>query len=270
MEGATVVEQAFVSVWAPQTIPDTALKFGFEVEPVGTHISRTMMLNDLRRLLIARPAAARPADYAAAVVDDNVLLKPTISTRRRSLRRLNELYRLDRRVLLFRALRDLWDDDASAQPLLAALCATATDPLLRNSSDLLLSLPFDEEVTPELFSASVSEQFPDRYSPVSVASIGRNIASSWQQSGHLRGKMRKFRAHAESRPSSVVYALLLGYLCGGQGEALFHTLWCRLLDAPGHVLHAQAFAAAQRGWLEYRRAGDVTELGFRHLLRDVD
>lgn len=250
--------------------PQSALAYGFENEPVGTHISRTIMLADLRCLLAACPSSATPADYYTAVVEENVLLKPTVTTRRLSLRRLRELYRLDRTVILFRALRDLWDADVAAQPLLALLCAVATDPLLRCTADLLLSLPVDAEVTPQQFEAAVKETFPGRYSRASLASIGRNVASSWQQSGHLRGKMRKFRIHAECRPPALVYALLLGALQEVQGEALFTTLWCRLLDTPVHVLHGQAVAAAQRGWLEYRRAGNVTEIGFRYLLREDD
>lgn len=249
------------------TFPRSALAYGFENEPVGTHISRTIMLADLRRLLAACPPAASPADYYAAVVEENVLLKPTVTTRRRSIRRLKELYRLDRSVLLFRALRDLWDADAAAQPLLALLCAVATDPLLRCTADLLLSLPVDAEVTPQQFETVAKEVFPGRYGPASLASLGRNVASSWQQSGHLRGKLRKVRVHVECRPPALVYALLLGALQEVQGEALFTTLWCRLLDTPVHVLHSQALAAAQRGWLEYRRAGNVTEVGFRYLLR---
>jgi hypothetical protein len=54
---------------------------------------------------------------------------------------------------------------------------------------------------------------------------------------------------------------------GGRGERLFHTLWARVLDAAPHTLHEQAQSAAQRGWIEYRRAGDVVEVGFRHLMR---
>lgn len=252
---------------ADSHVPVSALAFGFENDPVGTHISRTIMLADLRRLLAVCPPATDPGTYYAAVVDDNVLLKPTVTTRRRSIRRLKELYRLDRNVVLFRALRDLWDADTSAQPLLAMLCAVATDPLLRCTADLLLSLPVDAEVTPQQFEAVVKEDFPNRYSPASLASIGRNVASSWQQSGHLRGKLHKFRVHTECRPPALVYALLLGALQDVQGEALFTTLWCRLLDTPGHVLQSQAVAASQRGWLEYRRAGSVTEVGFRYLLR---
>lgn len=154
------------------------------------------MLADLRRLLAACPAVASPADYYKAVVEDNVLLKPTVTTRRASIRRLRELYRLDREVVLFRALRDVWDDDLKAQPLLAALCAVATDPLLASTTDILLSLPIDAEVTPEVFEATVRTSLPERYSAASLASVGRNIASSWQQSGHLRGKLRKFRTRA--------------------------------------------------------------------------
>ena len=41
----------------------------------------------------------------------------------------------------------------------------------------------------------------------------------------------------------------------------------QLLDAPPHTLHEQAFLASQRGWLEYRHAGTVTEIGFSYLLR---
>jgi len=33
------------------------------------------------------------------------------------------------------------------------------------------------------------------------------------------------------------------------------------------VLHAQALLASKRGWIEYHHMGEVTEVGFRHLLR---
>jgi hypothetical protein len=41
-----------------------------------------------------------------------------------------------------------------------------------------------------------------------------------------------------------------------------------MLDAPAHVLREQAVAASQHGWVEYRAAGDVIEISFRHLMRD--
>jgi hypothetical protein len=269
-KGGPVVERLLAGVWVAQPIPTSAIPFGFSLEPVGTHISRTMMLAELRLLLAACPNEAKLKDYYAAVVEDNVLLKPTVTTRRRSIRRLKELYRLDNQVLIFRVLRDLWDYDQLAQPLIALLCAIATDPLLRSTSDLILSLTPGEAVTPQMFETAVEENFHNRYSKSSLASIGRNVASSWQQSGHLIGKLHKIRARAESRPTAVTYALLLGYICGARGDMLFNTVWSRLIDTSLHELQAQTVAAAQQGWLEYRHAGAVTEISFQHLLRDVN
>jgi len=248
-------------------VPDSALVHGFANDPAGTHGSRTMMLAELRLLLAARPASAGLEEYRQAILDDNVLLKKTLATRRESLRRLRELYALKRQVLLFRALRDLWDVDVQAQPLLALLCASARDPILRATAEMILAVPEGEQVTPHMISQAAEEDFLGRWNPMMLANIGRHAASSWQQSGHLQGRATKIRGRAESRPAAVAYALLLGYLCGDRGEALFDTLWTRLLDAPGHLLHDQAFIASQQGWLEYRHAGMVTEISFRHLLR---
>lgn len=230
---------------------------GISEHPMGTHLSRTIMLADLRRLLAYVPASAGALAYRAAVVDENVLLKPTASTRRISFQRLRDLYILDPTLLLFHALRELWSDDVEAQPLLALLCALARDVLLRSSAELIIALPAGEPITPEQIARSMSAVFPDRYSEASLFSLGQHSVSSWQQSGHLAGKMKKVRARASCRPNDVVYALLLGYVEGARGAALFQTLWTRVLDLPQHALHEQAQAAAQRGWLEYRRAGDV-------------
>jgi hypothetical protein len=247
-------------------VPQSALAFGFVNGPGGTHTSRTIMLAELRLLLAACPASASFSQYRQAAVDENALLKTTQSTRARSLKALRELYSLDRKVTLFRVLRELWLADADAQPLIALACAAARDPLLRETVDFVLSLPQGQAVTPQVFCALVQSSRPDQYNGRTLASVGRNLISSWQQSGHLSGKVKKTRSQAQCRPAAVVYALLLGYLCGARGEALFDTLWVRLLDAPTHTLHNQAFQASAQGWLEYRHTGMVTEIGFRHLL----
>lgn len=49
--------------------------YGFVHDGLGAHSSRTLMLHELTLLLDARPAAAQFASYAAAIMDDNVLLK---------------------------------------------------------------------------------------------------------------------------------------------------------------------------------------------------
>jgi hypothetical protein len=248
-------------------VPEPALPYGFLNDPVGTHGSRTLMLKELRLLLTACPRPASYEDFRTAVIQHNVLLKNTDTTRQESFRRLRELYAIDENTLLFRALRDLWDEDETAQPLLALLCACARDSILRSAADPILATPIDEPVTPQMMEESVRESFPNRYNATTLATIGRNVASSWQQSGHLRGHLKKVRHQADCQPTAVAYALLLGYLGNLRGEALFQTLWCCLLDAPAHILHRQAQLAAQGGWLEYRHSGSVTDITFRYLLR---
>ena len=251
-------------------VPEPALAHGFANGPGGAHTSRTMMLAELELLLAACPPDATYQDYQTAILDDNVLLKRTASTRRESLRRLRELYGLDAGLLVFRSLVDLWYDDARARPLLALLCAIARDPILRSSAGLVLATPVSSPITPQQISAAVDSADPGRLNPTTLANIGRHAASSWRQSGHLAGKYVKTRTQAECRPAAVAYALLLGHLCGDRGEALFETFWAQLLDTPLHVLHDQAFAASQQGWIDYRHTGMVTEITFRHLLREEE
>ncbi|NLF02860.1 MAG: hypothetical protein GX601_18005 [Anaerolineales bacterium] len=245
------------------------LHIGFVNPPGGTHTSRTMMLAELRLLFAACPAGATLADYSAGVLEDNALRKETQSNRHRSLRSLRELYALDTNVTLFRVLRELWDADTSAQPLLALLCAVARDPLLRASAPAVLESAPATPISAAVLATAVARSFPD-YSPAVLAKIGRNAASSWTQSGHLSGRTNKVRAAAQNATTATAYALFLGYLCGARGESLFETLWCRLLDAPAHLLHSQAALGSRQGWLEYRHSGMVTDITFRHLSREED
>jgi len=247
-------------------IPEQALRYGFVNSPVGTHGSRTIILTELRALFAACPASTELDGYRTAIVDDNVLLKKTETTRRESFRRLRELYALDSGVLLFRALRDLWDADTAAQPLLALLCACARDIILRGTAEVILATPLNAPVTPQAIAKAADESLPGRYNAMSLANIGRHAASSWQQSGHLSGRLHKVRSCAEARPASVAYALLLGYLCDARGEGLFHTLWRRFLDTLVPALHSQAIMASQLGWIDYRHSGNITDIGFRYFL----
>ena len=268
--GATAVSvlpEDFAPVVTVVQVPASALRHGFSNGPSSPHSSRTMMLAELRLLLAVCPKSSSAEAYRTAAVDENVLLKPTLTTRRETYQRLRELYAVDERVPLFRALRELWDDDPLAQPLIAVLCAVARDPILRATTGTLLSLTPGTPVVWQMLEQAVSQTFPDRYNSTTRAAIAQHTLSTWRQSGHLGGQEKKVRTTVDCRPTAVAYALLLGYLCGERGEALFHTLWSRLLDAPTHILYEQALAASQRGWIEFRRAGSVTEVGFRHLLR---
>ena len=78
-----------------------ANEYGFINEPVGAHSSRTMMLAELRLLLAACPQSASFEEYRSAIIDENVLLKKTVATRKVSFRWLRELYALDRKLFSF-------------------------------------------------------------------------------------------------------------------------------------------------------------------------
>jgi hypothetical protein len=104
-------------------------EYGFTLNsPVGIHTARTMMLAELRLLLAAVDISASLADYRSAIVEENVLHKKTAVTRHDSFLRLRTLYALNTKILLFRALRDLWGNDPQAQ--IALLCTIARDSLI--------------------------------------------------------------------------------------------------------------------------------------------
>ncbi len=231
-----------------------------------THASKTMMLSELSLLLETVPPDSSEDDYRRAVLEDNVLLKKSESTRKKSLKHLRELYVLEGRDPLFGALRTLYGHDPASLPLLAVLMAVTRDGLLRATAPVILETPAGAPVSAAMLSETVSDAFPDRMSPITLESVGQRTASSWTQSGHLKGRVNKVRARAAASVGVVVYALMLGHLSGVRGLPLYETLWARLLDASPNEIDALAFAASQRGLLEYRRIGDVAEFGFSKLL----
>jgi hypothetical protein len=203
------------------------------------------------------------------MLNENVLGKATEGARRRTLRYLRELYLLQPSSLLFRALRDLWPHDPEAQPLLAGLCALARDAVFRASGSAIIRSGPGDVFTSNDFADAVGERFPTSYRRSTLAKIGRNVFSSWEQTGHLAaaGRTTKLRTQAICRPSNVTYALMLGYLEGTRGGALFDTVWARALDRPRSYLLDLAFGASQRGLLDFRHAGGVVDVSFHQLLR---
>lgn len=111
-------------------LPAKACAFGFETKLDSRHTSRTMMLAGMWLLLDTCLSEAGSNEYRRAIVEDNVLLKETATTRLRSLCSLCEPYALDSNILAFREQHDLRADSSSEQPILASLCAVARNSLL--------------------------------------------------------------------------------------------------------------------------------------------
>ena len=177
------------------------------------------MVQEMTYLLAATGVSATRDDYVRAVIEDNCLGKRTAASRRLSLQRLTELYGLDRRLLLFRALRGLWERHESSRPLLALLLALARDPLLRETATAVLRTPYGHEFARQPMTEAVSQVAGDRLNEAILDKVVRNASSSWTQSGHLRGRSRKTRQRVRATAAATAYALLLG-VCRSPGRGI--------------------------------------------------
>ena len=110
------------------------------------------------------------------------------------------------------------------------------------------------------------EQVAGRFNPSIIGKIARNTRSSWTQSGHLVGRVKKVRQRAIPSPGSTAFACFLAYLEGRRAQRLFDSIWVRLLDAQMPYLMELARSAGQRGWIDFKYAGSVIEVRFPGIL----
>lgn len=106
------------------TIPDKAEKDRFVIHGLSAHGNRTIMLEIHKLLLSGCQDCLTQDDFRIAILENNLLLKQTDLTRKESFRRLRELNGLSQSDIIFRSLRDLWEQISEAQPLLA-LCKSS-------------------------------------------------------------------------------------------------------------------------------------------------
>ena len=240
--------------------------WGFRKGDRGTHTSRTIMLDELTELFAIVPSDARRFEYEDAIVTGNCLGKRTTATRKASFQRLAELYGLHPRLILFRALRHLWDRDEAARPALALLLALARDPLLRASARAVLATPIGHEFSRQPMKDDLAAVVEDRLSPTTLDAVVRNASSSWTQSGHLRGRSRKTRQRLQPTPVATAYALLIVSAVGSGGHRLYDTPWVVVLDVFIDKFLELILKARMLGLLEFKHAGKVMDLSFPALV----
>ena len=232
-----------------------AERAGFRFGDRGSHSSRTIMLAELGELLATIPADAASAAYSEAVLDGNALGKATAASRRHSRQHLREMYGCDPRLPIFRVLRRLWVADEPGRPLLALLAALARDPVLRATAPAVLPLPVGAELVRGAFLEVIRAGTGDRFNEAVLDKVARNAASSWSQSGHLRGRVRKIRRRVAPTPGALAFAVWLGEREGIGGSSLLESRWARVLDrSPGEL--AEVAAGARRRGLLALRIGD--------------
>ncbi|MCL5289721.1 MAG: hypothetical protein M1489_01580 [Firmicutes bacterium] len=245
-------------------------RFGFGFAKRSVHVARTIMLEDLTNLLVAVPEAKKQSDYLNAIIEDNCLGKKSLNTRKISAGQLVQLYTIDPEITIFRNLLYFWQRDEKGRPLLALLCAVTRDPVLRQTAQLIMDTSEGSVFTSESVEEYIGSLFLGRYSKVTLASMARNIRSTWTQTGHLSGRSIKKRVKPEATPGTVAYALLLSYLTGRRGTELFETEYVKILDCNREKAIEMAEQASVRGWIVFKRIGDVMEASFPNLLTEQE
>jgi hypothetical protein len=240
--------------------------FGFRHTQVGGHSARSMMLNELKALLSHTSQDATPAQIEKAIIEDNILDKPTLSSRKKSLHHMRELYGLDVGQALFRVLRDFAVRDRLSVPLLALVCVYCRDPQLMASFELIKGLRIGEILPRETMEAHLESSFPNRFSPAMKKSMAQNVNTSWTFSGFLCGKAKKVRCQSECRPEAAAYAMFAGYLAGLRGQTLLESAYGQLVAKDPSILLAQLPMSAARGLIGFKFAGGIFEFDFRRLL----
>ena len=245
--------------------------FGFKSGRNGAHTARTIMLDELQQLIAyVGDTSASVGRCKEAIVAENCLGKRSIKTRTLTYRHLVDLYSLDPSQALYRALLYFWNRDIDGQPLLALMCAFARDPIFRSTAPLVLKFPEGVTITRETLEALIDSQEPGRFSEATLKSTAQNINSTWTKSGHLYGRARKVRSRANPSAGSVSYALLLGYLTGVRGQSLFHTEYTKVLDCTFDKAIELAEEASRKGWIVFKRVGDVIEVLFPNLINQEE
>jgi len=241
-------------------------RLGFRDGERGVHSSRTIMLTELSLLLESTVSSAEKRDYRQASAVENVVEKRTQINREHTTRKLKAMYGLDPSMAVFRGLRHFWQIENGALPQLAMLCALARDPLLRLSVDAVLDLKVGDTISAAGLAEVVRQRAPGRFSETNEKAIAVRMLSSWAQSGHLTGHLRKSRARPYATPVVAAYAMLIGYLEGIRAQRLFGTLWARVVDRPVEELVDLVAVAGQRGLLDFRQVSSIVEVRFRDFL----
>ena len=225
------------------------------------------MLEELKLLFSFVDAPdAEKVMYLRSIVEDNCLNKRSNKTRKLTARHLVDLYGLDPGITMFRSFRYFWERDTDGRPLLAMICAVARDSILRSSTPFIKSFTIGQRVTREALEVFIDNLETGRFSPATLKSTAQNINSSWTQSGHLQGRVKKVRSQPKATPGAVSYALLLGYLSGVRGELLYNTEYAQLLDCSMEQAIELSIDASRKGWLILKRLGSVIEVLFPNLL----
>ena len=229
----------------------------------SVHSSRTIMTAELGRLFASVGVGL---DFSGALAANTIGKATKVSTLKTA-RYLRKLYLLDYGRTEFRSLYHFWNHTLEPErPLLAMLFAIGTDTLLSESMDVILAAALGKKVGVELFEEQIEKKHPGKYTPITLHSIGKNIASSWKQAGFLKGKFRNTRTEVHPSLSILSFAMFLSYLNGDRGDFILGSKWVRVLGLTRESIIELAYEASQRDLIVIQSSGSVTTISFPQLL----
>ena len=246
------------------------IQFGFSKSITGGHAARSMMYLEMLALVQTIPLDVSKNDFARAIIDENILEKPTLSSRKKSLRHLMELYGMDPSRALFRVLWDLGHADMESLAQLCLVCAYARDPQLRHSFELIRTLRLGEVLPRVDMEEHLEKGFPGRFSPAMKKSMAQNVNTTWTFGGHLAGRAKKIRRLPVPRPVSAAYAMFVGYLSGLRGDTLLNSDYAALVAPNRSQLQVALSLASAKGLLSIKQAGGIMEFDFSSLLTPAE
>jgi len=250
------------TLWFGARAEDAKLSsFGIKLSGGGAHQSKTMMFAELEALM--GTGVSTPEEFRSAAIEENAIGKATSNTRRLTYRHMASLYGLGDQPPLTKTLMKIWKSDIQGRRLQALLVALARDPLLRETAPVVIAGSVGQTLQWPLFGEAFVAAFPERFSEKMLRSLAQNCASSWTQSGHLKGAVKKLRQRVTPTPPTVALAALIATASGFGGPSILSSGWMKVLDlAPEQALDALRRAEAI-GLARVRSAGDVTEISVR-------
>jgi len=244
--------------------------FGFYHATTGVHMSRSMMLDELTVLLKSTRMDASQDALQRAIVEENLLGKPTMSSRKWTYKHLRRAYALDASKVLWRTLRRFAEMEPQALPLMALVLVYSRDLQLRKSFDLITTLKTGEELGRMRMEETLVAAFPDKYSKAVIQGTSRHVNTTWTWTGHLTGRSLKHRTRPKPHWLATTYAMFVGYLAGVRGQVLLDSVYSRLVGVDPMTAADHLSTASAHGLLRFRNAGGVVETDFTALLQPAE
>ena len=107
---------------------------------------------------------------------------------------------------------------------------------------------------------AIRESTGSRLNDAVLDKVARNAGSSWTQSGHLQGRVRKIRQRVRPTVGPAALAIWLGSIDGLAGEQLLDCRWTKVLDRTGGETVELTLQAKRLGLIQARIGGGVVEI----------